>query len=89
MVETNKYITMNSAGIVNLGLNKDVFVHKKHQWVADDVSATGMSVLGGSTEGIEVMHHASRRIITTQFHPEIDADDNSEQLFWKLIDSVA
>ena len=88
MVETNKYITMNSAGMANLGINKDVFVHKKHQWVADDIADTGLSVLGDSSEGIEVMRHANRRIITTQFHPEIDAYANSEQLFWKLIGSV-
>lgn len=84
IVFENKHINTNENGRKALGSN-NLYVHKKHQWVADDIESTGFNVLATSSEGVELLHHADRRIIATQFHPEVDIDENSEKLFWDLI----
>lgn len=88
LVETNKFIEVNNSGTSLIRTDKEVYVHKRHQWVADKLENTKLSVLGTSTEGIEIVHHPKKRIIATQFHPEIDADDKSEKLFWNLVNTV-
>jgi len=86
LVHENKKVHLNHEGHQLLE-HGDLFVHERHQWVADNIAGTGFNVLADSSEGIEIIHHRRRNLFATQFHPEIDTQANSEQDFWRLINS--
>lgn len=64
-------------------------VHEKHQWIVDNYSGTGLTMLADSEDGVEILYHAKKRIIATQFHPEIDVNPESKDIFWSLVEAVA
>lgn len=84
LMHADKSIKTNLKGQKILG-RETIHVHKRHQWVLDDISTTGLDVLATSPEGVEIAYHPKRKIIATQFHPEIDSDEHTEKLFWDLI----
>jgi GMP synthase-like glutamine amidotransferase len=79
-------IKLNHVGHTILG-HGDLFVHERHAWVVDELDGTGFSVLAESEDGVEIIHHNHKNLFATQFHPEIDVDHNSNENFWRLINS--
>lgn len=88
LIDENQHVHLSHLGQKVLGASK-LYVHEKHQWVVDSIAGTGFEVLALSKDGIEVLYHSERNIIATQFHPEIDTNDSSPDLFWKLVHTVA
>ena len=84
LIDENQHVYTSHKGQKILGASK-LFVHEKHQWVADSITGTGLEALALSKDGVEVVYHPTRNIIATQFHPEIDTNDTSADLFWKLV----
>ena len=64
-------------------------VHEKHQWIVDEYANTGLEILGSSEDGVEILYHPTKRIIGTQFHPEIDVTKDSGDIFWALVNAFA
>lgn len=77
-------VQVNEQGQGKLGYNK-LRVIENHRFAVDEFSATGMIELARSTDCIEILYHPERKIIGTQFHPEIFVNRDSEQFFWDLI----
>lgn len=88
LIDENQHVHVSHAGQKIFGASK-IFVHEKHQWVADSIAGTGLEVLAPSKDGIEVLYHPTRNIIAIQFRPVIDTTDTSADLFWKLVYAVA
>lgn len=88
LVDAEKHVQLTKDGHRYLGHQEPV-VHEKHQWVVRSHTNTGLKVLAKSDDGIEMLYHPTRKIIGTQFHPEIDVNNSSKQLFWGLIDLIA
>jgi GMP synthase-like glutamine amidotransferase len=80
-------VHLTEAGHRYLG-HRSITVHEKHQWGVDSYAGTGLKLLATSNDGIEILMHPSRHIIGTQFHPEVDIDHTSKQLFWDILNLV-
>lgn len=87
LVDATKTIYLTTYGQELLQLNT-LQVHEKHQWTVTNYESTGLQLVADSNDGVETLYYPERNIIGTQFHPEIDVNDESEPLFWKLIDTI-
>lgn len=82
-----KQVQLNSSGQSIFG-KKQLLVHEKHKYVVESYEQTGLRVIGDSDDGIEIISHPKKRIIVTQFHPEVAVSSDSVDIFWKLIHQI-
>ena len=84
----SKQVQLNKSGQSIFGKQR-LTVHEKHQYVVDEYANTGLEILGNSDDGVEIVYHPTKRIIGTQFHPEIKVTPESVEVFWSLVNTVA
>lgn len=77
-------IVLNDEG-TKLIDDSEFAAYEAHKWAVNDISETGFSVLSESSVCIELMYHDKKKIIATQFHPEVKVDgQDPKKLMSKL-----
>jgi len=72
-VKKIKVFNLGKLGVNYLSNELDVFEY--HSW-AVKTPVKDFNILGSSEHGIEIIKHNSKPILATQFHPEVQKDNN-------------
>lgn len=75
VVEMKDYVTgvktlTSTAKGLNLFKSSSLKQYENHIWRVPSVPPKDFNVLARSSTGVEIIHHKSRPILATQFHPE-------------------
>lgn len=63
-------------------------MYEAHRWVADSITNTGLVPLARSKDGIEIIFHPKRKILATQFHPEVINSEESNAIWLKILNAT-